>query len=75
MNMYNYDPESATKKELFDAMVYYRTIAIGQAAHISSMEGENEDLINDVLKLAKENDLMTQGMFESPYAYGFEVHV
>lgn len=75
MTMFKLDPETCTKQELVDAAIYYRTIAIGQAAHISSMEGENEDLINNVLKLARENDLLTNGMFQSPYAYGFEVHV
>lgn len=61
-----------TQEELIEQNIYLKTVCRGQAASIAYLNEENEQLINDALRLAADNDRLTIGLFESPYLHTSE---
>ena len=65
-------PLGLTVDELIEQNIYLKTVNRGQAVYINSLEQEHERLINDSLRLARENDLLTDQVFESPMFFANE---
>ena len=61
-----------TYKELLEQNEYLRKVNVGQAIYINELENKEVDLINQSLKLARENDILTQELFTSPKVHTTE---
>lgn len=66
MQLINFDPETATPQEQIQ---YYKTLAAGQAKCIEWLEYERNEAINNCFQLAKELDIATEQIFQSPYVH------
>lgn len=55
-----------TYQELVERNEYLTKVNIGQAIYIEKLEDNEVELINTNLKLARENDILTEEMFTSP---------
>jgi hypothetical protein len=61
-----------TYKELLEKNIYLTKVNQGQALAIEYLESENNKLINDALRLAADNDRLTDQVFESPLFFATE---
>ena len=61
-----------TYQELLEQNEYLKKVNIGQAIYIEKLEENETDLINDTLRLARENDILTEEMFTSPKVHTTE---
>lgn len=61
-----------TYKELLEQNIYLRKVNQGQALAIEYLERENIELINDSLRMAADNDRLTNTVFESPLFFANE---
>lgn len=55
-----------TYQELLEQNIYLKTINAGQTTYIKQLESDYVKVVNDSFQLAKEVDILTQEVFDSP---------
>ena len=67
--------KTITYNEAIERINHLEKLCSAKDRLINYYEDQEESLINTALNLAKENDIMTEQMFESPYAFKHEVKI
>lgn len=67
--------DNLTPVEFKEAAIYYHKLAIGQAIQIAEYEKREINYINELFRLAKELDSVTEEAFNSPYMHKKERNV